>query len=146
MATPGTDATGGSAGGSGGIAPELSSDRPSLRETPTLLLPDWLRSLTVTRFAPYRIIPYALVQDERTPFLTANAMRVGILLTVTGLAAGRVTITTADAPAGAVVYRIENDGTRTGMLADLFSLITSGWVATAPGDCTLTVIEYVRPM
>lgn len=146
MATPGTDATPGGGGGAGSVAPEVASGRVAGRDLRSVTLPDWLRSLTVTRFAPYRLSVVQLAALVPTALLTADPMRVGVLFGVRGLATGRVSIGIAGCPDGHVVYRVPNDDARAGMLADIFSLVTAGWIATADGDCVVSVTEYVRPM
>jgi hypothetical protein len=127
---------------SDGNNPNRGDLAPSVRPT----LPDFLRPLTVVRFAPYRPVAVSLVAGVATPILNPNPMRVGVLFGVTGAGLLKVSLTVADAPTGYVVFRIGNDEQRSGMLADLFSLVNAGWVATAEGNCTLSVCEFVRPL
>lgn len=123
----------------------LDSDRPSsVRE---IVVPDWLRSVTVTAFAPYTGYVYSPVGADRIVILRANVMRVGLAIGITDLVGinAAVSAGVSGMPAGHIVMRIFNNEARAGMLADLFSLVTAEWYLDVPSACTVSVTEYVRP-
>ena len=125
---------------------DSDAGRRLLRENPErqFILPDTLRPQTVGWFAPFSLTITSVPGGQSGVLLRPDPMRVGVLFHVEDLAAGRVGFGVTGVLDGNTILSCANGETRSGMLADLFSLCMAGWQYTTLNPCTITCVEFVR--